>query len=170
MKDVNARAEAGHRAEKASMLIMLGLLFGVSALLALAGRLWPSSGIDGARAARLGLAAMFLFTAVGHFAKAREMAEMLPAWIPARLAIIWATGIFELALAAGLALPGQARTAGLAAMAFLVLVFPANVSAAMRRVDFGGHGRGPAYLLPRGLLQILLIVWAYWFAVHAPSL
>ena len=39
MKDVNARAETGHRAEKASMLIMLGLLFGVSALLALAGRL-----------------------------------------------------------------------------------------------------------------------------------
>lgn len=97
------------------------------------------------------------------------MAEMLPPWVPARVAIVLATGVLELAFAAGLALPASARTAGLAVMVFLVLVFPANVSAARRRVDFGGHGRGPSYLLPRGLLQILLIVWAYWFAVRAPS-
>ena len=42
------------------------------------------------------------------------MSEMLPPWIPARLPFIWATGLFELALAAGLARPATARTAGIA--------------------------------------------------------
>ena len=60
----------------------------------------------------------------------------------------------------------NARTAGLAVMAFLVLVFPANVSAAARHVDFGGHGRGLPYLWIRAPLQLLLIAWASWFAVR----
>ncbi len=91
---------------------------------------------------------------------------MLPRWVPARLPLIWATGLLELAFAVGLALPAHARTAGLAVMAFLVLVFPANVSAAARHVDFGGHGRGLSYLWIRAPLQLLLIAWAWWFAVR----
>ncbi|MGH9366455.1 MAG: DoxX family protein [Thermoanaerobaculia bacterium] len=150
----------------ASLLIILGLLLGVSGLLALAGVLWPALEIGGTRAARFGLAAVFVFTGIGHFVKAREMAEMLPPWVPARLAIIWATGVLELAFAAGLVLPGASRATGIAVIAFLLAVFPANVSAARRRVDFGGHGRGPAYLLVRAPLQLLLIAWAYGFAVR----
>ena len=31
------------------------------------------------------------------------------------------------------------------------------------RVPFGGHGRGPSYLVPRGALQLLLIGWTLYF-------
>jgi uncharacterized membrane protein len=158
--------DSGKASEKASLLIIVGILVGVSALLALVGLLWPGSGLGGARAGCFGLAAVFLFTGMGHFARARGMAEMLPRWVPGRLPIVWATGVMELAFAVGLALPAWARTTGLAVIAFLVLVFPANVSAAARGVDFGGHGRGFSYLWIRAPLQLLLIAWAWWFAVR----
>jgi len=51
-------------------------------------------------------------------------------------------------------------------IAFLILVFSANIYAALNRVDMGGHEMGPMYLLARPPLQLLLIGWAYWFAVR----
>ena len=50
----------------------------------------------------------------------------------------------------------------------LLLVLPSNVYAAFQRIDFGGHGAGPAYLLVRVPLQLFLIGWIYWFAVKQP--
>lgn len=51
-------------------------------------------------------------------------------------------------------------------IAFLILVFPANIYAALNRVDMGGHEWGPMYLFARVPPQLLLIGWAYWFAVR----
>jgi uncharacterized membrane protein len=94
------------------------------------------------------------------------MVEMLPPWVPGRIGIIWASGALEWLLALGLLVPRYSRLAGLCAIAFLVFVFPGNVYAAVNRVDMGGHGGGPAYLLVRGSFQLLLIAWAYWFAAR----
>jgi uncharacterized membrane protein len=148
------------------MLGLLVLLLVPYGLLSIVALLRPDAGLDAALRGRIALALVFAFTALGHFVKARSMAEMLPPWVPGRVPIVWATGVLEAAFAVGLLLPGRARLTGIAVMAFLVLVFPANVSAAARRVDFGGHGRGPRYLLLRAPLQLLLIAWAYWFAVR----
>ncbi len=158
--------DRARKAERASLFLLPAILVGVSALALGAGALFPDLGIGAGRAGRIGLAAVFVFTALGHFARARAMAEMLPPWVPARLPIIWATGLVEAGFAAALVRAGDTRVAGLAVIAFLLLVFPANVSAATRRVNFGGHGRGPAYILPRAALQLFLIAWAYWFAVR----
>jgi uncharacterized membrane protein len=87
-------------------------------------------------------------------------------WVPARVGIIYVTGALELAGAVGLLVPRVSRLAGLSLIAFLVLVLPANVYAAFNRVEMGGHGAGPAYLLLRVPFQFLLIGWAYWFAVR----
>ena len=84
--------------------------------------------------------------------------------MPARRALILASGPLEWALAAALLVPGWSRPAGLAVIAFLIAVFPSNVYAAIHRVPFGGHGRGPSYLVPRGALQLLLIGWTLFFA------
>ncbi|HEY3862429.1 MAG TPA: hypothetical protein VGO59_11115 [Verrucomicrobiae bacterium] len=62
-------------------------------------------------------------------------------------------------------IPLLARGTGIALCVFLILVFPSNVYAAMKRLDFGGHGAGPPYLLVRVPLQIFLIGWIYWLAV-----
>jgi uncharacterized membrane protein len=117
----------------------------------------------------IGLVLTFLFAASGHFLQAAPMAEMLPPVVPARLPLIYLTGALEIALALGIALPSMRRMAGLAAIAALILFFPANVYAAFAQVDMGGHAWGPAYLLIRTPLQALLIAWTWWFAVRPAS-
>jgi uncharacterized membrane protein len=117
---------------------------------------------------RISLALVFLFTGIGHFVKTAEMAQMLPGWVPNREVIIQLTGVLELAAAAALLAPRWSRAAGIFLCIFLVAVFPANIYAAIERVDFGGHGAGVVYLAVRLPLQLLLIGWTWWHAVRLP--
>lgn len=117
---------------------------------------------------RVSLALVFLFTGVGHFLKTAEMTQMLPGWIPNRTLIIQLTGLVELLAAVALVPQKTSRWAGIFIIAFLVAAFPANVFAAFQRVEFGGHNIGPLYLLLRTPLQLLLIGWAWRFAVRDP--
>ena len=94
------------------------------------------------------------------------MAEMLPSSFPGRRALILASGIFELLLAMLLLAWPKSRSLGMTIIAFLIAVFPANVYAAARRIPFGGHSAGPLYLLVRAPVQLLLILWTYWFVVR----
>ena len=124
--------------------------------------------IDARGAAAVGLGLLFILTGVGHFAKAEPMSQMLPAWIPMRVPIIYLTGVMEFALALGFFIPRTRRWAGWAAVVLLVLFFPANLYAAIRHLAFGGEW-GPAYLLIRTPLQAFLIFWAYWFCLRVPT-
>lgn len=145
-----------------NVAIILILLLGASGLAKLCGT-------ETATAGRIGIAAVFVFTALGHFAKPNEMAAMLPAALPQRKALVFVSGFFELALAALVLLPAWSRQAGIAICLFLLLVTPVNVHAAIKKVNFGGHSAGPAYLAIRLPLQLLLVIWTYWFAVRAFS-
>ena len=117
-------------------------------------------------AGRFGLALVFAFTALGHFVKTDAMTEMLPPSIQGRRALILASGILELLMAMLLLALPKSRFLGLSIIGFLIAIFPANVYAAVRRIPFGGHSAGPTYLLIRAPVQLLLIVWTYWFVVR----
>jgi|GEM_PF-1032887 len=114
----------------------------------------------------LGLSAAFAFFAVGHFVMTDGMIEMLPPFVPQRLLLVYATGALEAVLAIALLVPSWRQTVGLLCIGVLILFFPANIYAALNGVGLGGHQWGPAYLLIRTPLQLLLIVWAYWFGVR----
>jgi uncharacterized membrane protein len=148
-----------------TLLLLLAILLGGFGLLSAADRLM-SRRIHVNRRGQISLALLFAFTGLGHFIQTNQMVEMLPPFVPARTGIIWASGVLEWLLALGLSMPRHARFAGLCAIAFLVLVFPGNVYAAINRVEMGGHGACPAYLLVRAPFQVFLIAWAYWFAVR----
>jgi uncharacterized membrane protein len=60
----------------------------------------------------------------------------------------------------------KSQLLGITIIGFLIVVFPANVSAAVRRIPFGGHSAGPVYLLVRAPVQLLLILWTSWFTVR----
>ena len=94
------------------------------------------------------------------------MAMMIPDWVPARVLVVYGTGMLEWLIAMGLLFRPTHRIAGLALVLLLVAVFPANVNAALNRIPIAGHELGPTYLLIRGPFQILLIVWTYWFALR----
>lgn len=112
-----------------------------------------------AKRARVGLSLFFLFTSIGHFLKTAEMAEMLPPSVPHRAGIIYLTGILELLGAICVWIPRLTRLTGFLLILMLVGILPANIYSALNRVDFGGHGAGPVYLLVRIPFQIFVIWW-----------
>lgn len=149
-------------------LIMLALMTGPW-LLAKGWERLVGRAVDARAAAAIGLGMMFVFTGIGHFAMTDAMVQMLPAWVPERLWLVYATGILEFLIAVGLFLPRTRRVAGWTAAAVLVLFFPANVYAAFNHVPMGGHSWGPVYLLVRVPLQTVALLWAWWFTIRHPS-
>lgn len=138
-------------------LIVIALLFGPWIISAIASRSFflPREMAQGRLA--IGLALSFLFFAIGHFVQTDAMIEMLPAWVPLRRELIYATGIAELLVAFALLTRKWRTLAAIAAGSMLVLFFPANIYAAINAVGMGGHAWGPIYLLIRVPLQLLLI-------------
>jgi uncharacterized membrane protein len=143
------------------LLFLLLLLVTPYLLLTLAGRWVGGLKTAPATRARVGLTLFFLFTALGHFVRTEEMAEMVPPAIPYRVEAIYITGVLELLGAVGVWVPGLTRLTGLCLILMLVCLLPANVYAAINRVEFGGHGAGPAYLLVRVPFQLFVIWWTY---------
>ncbi len=111
--------------------------------------------------ARVGLTLFFLFTALGHFIRTDEMAQMLPASVPYRIELIYITGVFEFLGAIGVWIPRLRRLVGILLIIMLVSILPSNIYSALYRVNFGGHESGPAYLLIRVPFQLFVIWWTY---------
>ena len=148
------------------LLLLLLLLVGPYALLALAGGWSGASRLSPPARARVGLTLFFAFTALGHFVRTEEMAAMIPPSVPYRVGLIYLTGVFELAGAAGVWVPRLRRLTGICLIVMLLCVLPANVYAALNRVAFGGHEAGPPYLLVRVPFQMLVAWWVYFAAVR----
>jgi len=111
--------------------------------------------------ARVGLTLFFMFTAIGHFIRTEEMSEMIPSSIPYRKELIYITGALELLGAVGVWIPTLVRLTGICLILMLLCLLPANIYSAINRVDFGGHGAGPIYLLVRVPFQLFVICWTY---------
>jgi uncharacterized membrane protein len=119
-------------------------------------------------AARLGLAFLMFITGLTHFTQTDGMRLLLPTWVPAARELILVTGVLEIVAGIGLLIERTARyTAGFL-IVFFIAVFPANVWAAFNLIDYGGHSMGPAYLLVRGPLQALLILWSWRVVSETP--
>ena len=143
-----------------NLAIIVALLVGASLVA-------RACGAPPALAGRIGITAVFAFTALGHFLKHDDMTAMIPPSLPGRSAAVYLSGLLEALLAILVLAPVYAKAAGMALCIFLVLVTPVNVYAALKRVDFGGHAGGPRYLLIRLPVQFGLIGWIYWFAIRA---
>jgi uncharacterized membrane protein len=127
-----------------------------------------SGGFEYALSGRIAMSAMLLFTALGHFLYSKGMAMMLPAGLPFREASIYVTGVIEVGAAIGLLIPLAWLTVGWLLILFFVLMLPANIYAAVKRVDYQKgtyEGNGTGYLWFRVPLQILFIVWVYLCAI-----
>lgn len=117
--------------------------------------------LDVARYACVGLGIAFIFFAVGHFVKTQGMVEMLPPWMPFRLALVYVTGLLEFSVGIALFIPRFRVLATKIAIMVFIAFFPVNVYAALNSIGLGGHQWGPVYLFVRGPLQLVLIAWAY---------
>jgi uncharacterized membrane protein len=105
------------------------------------------------------LAGLLATAGVAHFAQPRPFDATVPRSLPGTpRAWTYASGVAELALAAGLAVPRTRKAAALATAAFFVGVFPANVKMA---VDWR-HRPAPQKAAAYGRLpvQLPLVLWA----------
>jgi len=76
------------------------------------------------------LAAGFTVSGVVHLVKPEVFEPLMPSWVPAHQEVIYASGVAELACAAGMALPATRRVAGYASVAVLLGVYPGNIKMA----------------------------------------
>jgi len=110
---------------------------------------------------RDGLAVMLLFTASPHFTPMKEdLIRMAPGWVPNSRAMVFFTGLCEIAGAIGLVVPVLRRVAGVALIVFFIAVLPANIHAARAGVKLRGRPPTPIWL--RVPMQILFIGLAWW--------
>ncbi|MEJ7737272.1 MAG: hypothetical protein WKF97_07595 [Chitinophagaceae bacterium] len=80
-----------------------------------------------------------------------------------------ATGVIEICAAIGLLVRKTVRLTGILLILFFIVILPSNIYAAMNRVNLrnaGNDGPGSTSLLFRIPLQVLFILWTYWFAVR----
>lgn len=116
----------------------------------------------------IGMSAMLIFTAIGHFVFSNGMEMMLPPLMPFKKAIVYTTGFIEIAAAIGLLLSSFRQLSAWLLILFFILILPANIAASIRKVDYQKatyDGPGRRYLWFRIPLQLFFIAWVYWFAI-----
>ncbi|MGB5555476.1 MAG: hypothetical protein WBM83_12510 [Flavobacteriaceae bacterium] len=149
-------------------LFVLLIAFVLSALLIK----WSTKQVDYQLAARIAMACMLVFTAVGHFVFTKGMTAMIPNFLPFKSQIAFLTGIFEIVFALGLLLPNYRYMTGWLIIAFFVLILPANIKAAIEYIDYQTgdlNGPGLSYLWLRIPMQFFFIIWVY-MSTLKPSL
>ncbi len=111
---------------------------------------------------------MLFFTAMAHFAFNKGMAMMLPPFIPFKKVIVYVTGLIEILAGVGLLVKPYRHTTAVLLVIFFILILPANVYAAIQKVDYekGNYsGNDLKYLWFRIPLQIFFIEWVWYFGI-----
>ncbi|MGW1341575.1 DoxX family protein [Kribbella sp. NPDC002412] len=106
-----------------------------------------------------GLAVLFGVLGTLHFVKPEPFEQIVPRALPRKKELVYASGVAELACAAGLLHPRTRRAAGLLSAGLLAAIFPANVQMAMD-LQRKGSPTARAVGWARLPLQVPLIKWA----------
>jgi uncharacterized membrane protein len=102
------------------------------------------------------------FAGISHLVMPTPFLQHLPEWAPMRSAVVFASGLVEIAFGVALLLRTSSRPRiGLALAAYLVAVFPGNIYVAAAGIDVQGQPDG-IYAWIRLLFQPLFIWLALW--------
>ncbi|HEY1604509.1 MAG TPA: DoxX family protein [Allosphingosinicella sp.] len=113
------------------------------------------------RAVAMILLALFYFVAgCFHLAAPGAFIRVTPAWVPNPGAIIFVTGLCELAGAAALLMPRTRKLAAIALSLYAICVYPANIEHAVQDLSGAHHGLGWLYHAPRLFAQPFIIWWS----------
>jgi uncharacterized membrane protein len=109
----------------------------------------------------------YVVAGVLHFVVPELYVQIIPPVFPAALALVYLSGLAEIAVGIGLLVPRTRRHAAWATVALLVAIFPANVYMATHGVVIKGlpGGGDPSNVVRWGRLpvQAVLILWALWY-------
>jgi uncharacterized membrane protein len=100
-----------------------------------------------------------------HFLRPAPYVAIVPPQLPAPLALVYISGVAEIAGGLGLILPATRRLAAWGLVALFIAIFPANIYMATAAINPLGGEPPPALVLWGRLpLQLVLIAWAAWYA------
>jgi uncharacterized membrane protein len=116
----------------------------------------------------LAMSLMLLFTAIGHFAFPEGMMLMVPQFFPFKKMLVYLTGLIEIGATIGLMIPSLRHLTGICLIIFFIILLPANINAAVYKVDYQKAtytGPGLKYLWFRVPLQLLFMCWTWYFSL-----
>jgi uncharacterized membrane protein len=97
-----------------------------------------------------------------HFINPAPFVQIVPALLPAPLALVYISGVFEILGGLGLCWGRTRRAAGWGLVALYLAVLPANINMAINDISLGAEPMPRWALWARLPLQGLLIAWALW--------
>ena len=119
------------------------------------------------RPLRYVMGVLYAVAGVLHFVVPELYVQIIPPIFPAALALVYLSGVAEIAVGVGVLIPDTQRYAAWATVALLIAIFPANVYMATSGVVIGGMpgGGDPSELVRWGRLPLqgVLILWALWY-------
>lgn len=116
-----------------------------------------------------GLAFLFTMTGLAHFMpdsvtvmpSHADLTAMVPSFVPFPEFAVYATGVLELAGAAGLVVTATRVPAGLGLAALMVVMTPANIHAALADIPLNGEPPTPLWFrIPEQIVYIALALWS----------
>lgn len=117
---------------------------------------------------RVALAIPMVAIGILHFTTPDPFVRIVPAALPAPLALVYVSGAAEIAGGVGILIPAVRRAAGMGLIALYLAVFPANINMAVNQIPLGDNPVPTWGLWARLPFQALFIAWAYWVAVQKP--
>jgi len=124
------------------------------------GAAWEASGMAPRLPGWTPLSLLLAAVGVLHLVKPDPFASIVPSQLGDPVPWVYASGVAEIACAAGLAVARTRRFAGLATAALFVAVFPANVQMAVTAVRTDASTLTQVIALARLPLQVPLVIWA----------
>ncbi|MGZ0747420.1 DoxX family protein [Haloparvum sp. AD34] len=117
---------------------------------------------------------LYVVAGVLHFVVPDLYAQVVPPVFPRPLALVYLSGIAEIALGIGVMVPRTRRLAAWGLVALLIAVFPANVYMATSGVAITGS---PAFVddpsttgrWARLPFQVVFVLWAWWYTRPLPD-
>jgi uncharacterized membrane protein len=101
----------------------------------------------------------FVGAGVMHFVIPRAYRRIVPPYVPARAAVVYVSGVAEIAGGAGLMRARHRRLAGYWLVATLLAVFPANIHMALHPGEYPKVPGGAKALYVRLPFQGVFIAW-----------
>jgi len=111
----------------------------------------------------------YLLAGLNHFRDPGFYLPMMPPYLPWHAALVYLSGVAEMALGAAVLFPSVRQAAAWGIIVLLIAVFPANIHIAVHNVPLGGAAEGLGmWNWVRLPLQAVLIAWAWWYTQLEP--
>ena len=109
---------------------------------------------------RVAFALIFIAAGVMHFTEERFFVRIMPPYLPYHRLLVHFSGVAEILLGTLLLIPATSRAAAWGLIALLIAVFPANIHVYQNQDLVPA---APMIHTIRLFLQVVLILWAYWY-------